>query len=587
MWLMIIMISSEEMTGCISNITFIAAANTQFTYLFGLFLAHDCKVENCTFDVSRSGVDIAGGKILSSVNNVNIISNCNGYNIVFSGNTIIYQNDTTNRNNCESIGIEARDNVIIENNKIVKQRDDVGIHGCSNVIVRNNNIESYDGRIYSEGSVGLTIENNRLYYTTENVGGMGIFIEYTSLYPNRPSNIVITKNHVYKLNNALVYYGVRLKGVKNTVVSNNILEGNTSPESVQINEVDYGMDNVTFENNQMGSFIASGLSTSIIHYIALINNIATSYTINGNLKNIIVFGNKVIESSTTRSLGIFAFSEPLIRFSYYGNLSSSEKNTSYDGKRIAKIRQNNSWWNGIYRATLSEAIVSGYITVNVYVNNTLIAHQTITPSINYSFVYFESGNFYKFEVDDEIEVKVSSTVDTTLGINIDIPIESNANNDLSVIPRASGNIGHGVGYYNNSLKKYFINNGTNFVDCYGYPVAVGRGATADRPKSTTHGGILTASDKGYPFYDETLNRWIFLGVVGSDGTEYWKEFDGAAAGVKRSGTTANRPTVSLPAIPDVYVGFEYFDTDLGKPIFVKSITSSGVITWVDATGTTV
>lgn len=46
--------------------------------------------------------------------------------------------------------------------------------------------------------------------------------------------------------------------------------------------------------------------------------------------------------------------------------------------------------------------------------------------------------------------------------------------------------------------------------------------------------------------------------------------------ILRSGTTANRPTGTLPA------GLMYFDTTLGKPVFFKSGT-----TWVDATGATV
>lgn len=43
----------------------------------------------------------------------------------------------------------------------------------------------------------------------------------------------------------------------------------------------------------------------------------------------------------------------------------------------------------------------------------------------------------------------------------------------------------------------------------------------------------------------------------------------------QSGTTASRPT-------DVDIGFNYFDTTLGKPVWLKTGT-----TWVDATGTTV
>lgn len=41
-----------------------------------------------------------------------------------------------------------------------------------------------------------------------------------------------------------------------------------------------------------------------------------------------------------------------------------------------------------------------------------------------------------------------------------------------------------------------------------------------------------------------------------------------------SGTTAARPT-------DAIAGFTYFDTTLGKPVYLKTAPS----TWVDATGT--
>jgi hypothetical protein len=49
------------------------------------------------------------------------------------------------------------------------------------------------------------------------------------------------------------------------------------------------------------------------------------------------------------------------------------------------------------------------------------------------------------------------------------------------------------------------------------------------------------------------------------------------ASANRSGTTANRPTTQL------FVGRQYFDTDLNKPIW-RNAANSG---WVDATGATV
>lgn len=45
-----------------------------------------------------------------------------------------------------------------------------------------------------------------------------------------------------------------------------------------------------------------------------------------------------------------------------------------------------------------------------------------------------------------------------------------------------------------------------------------------------------------------------------------------------SGTTANRPTTGL------YLGMTYFDTTLGKPIWLQSV---GPSVWCDATGAAV
>jgi len=57
-----------------------------------------------------------------------------------------------------------------------------------------------------------------------------------------------------------------------------------------------------------------------------------------------------------------------------------------------------------------------------------------------------------------------------------------------------------------------------------------------------------------------------------------KDAHDAIAIINASGTTASRPT---PA----YVGQQYFDATLGKPIWCKQCTVP--VIWVDAAGTTV
>ena len=93
--------------------------------------------------------------------------------------------------------------------------------------------------------------------------------------------------------------------------------------------------------------------------------------------------------------------------------------------------------------------------------------------------------------------------------------------------------------------------------------------------------FLVQSDAGSSYFDTTLGKPIYW-----NGSAFVDE-QGFTATARR-GTT--RPTgVGGGGVLDAArdIGFEYFDTTLGKPIYVKSIASDGTVTWVDATGTPV
>lgn len=82
--------------------------------------------------------------------------------------------------------------------------------------------------------------------------------------------------------------------------------------------------------------------------------------------------------------------------------------------------------------------------------------------------------------------------------------------------------------------------------------------------------------------DTGVNEFLIQGRnPANDGFE-WLHPDCTAHWVKYSGTTSQRPTWNS----GIKIGFYYFDTDLGKPVWVKSINGN-IVTWVDATGATV
>ena len=91
------------------------------------------------------------------------------------------------------------------------------------------------------------------------------------------------------------------------------------------------------------------------------------------------------------------------------------------------------------------------------------------------------------------------------------------------------------------------------------------------------GRLFTSPDPSEYPYIYTESRYSLAEVLTFEiVVPYWIEQDGAKAGVLRHGATADRP-----ASTDIYVGFEYFDETLGKPIYWNGTA------YVDATGTAV
>lgn len=150
--------------------------------------------------------------------------------------------------------------------------------------------------------------------------------------------------------------------------------------------------------------------------------------------------------------------------------------------------------------------------------------------------------------------------------------------------KISGSIVPNVGGRPGEFASYNAAIGQN-VDLNGYPLT--KCGTSDYltnsavPTSLRYIGNLA---KGFRFFDTTNNKSAFWGDWDSTNNKpIWLDYDGAHYGVKRSGTTADRPVGS-----SIYVGFMYFDTSSGinKPIYASAINGD-TVTWVDATGTPV
>lgn len=96
-------------------------------------------------------------------------------------------------------------------------------------------------------------------------------------------------------------------------------------------------------------------------------------------------------------------------------------------------------------------------------------------------------------------------------------------------------------------------------------------------------------DSSYQFIAPDVSVYKYIMVENKSGSNLnwriydilYKEADGALENVKRNGLTTERPLAR-----DIFVGFCYFDTDLNKPIYAKTINiDTDVVEWVDALGT--
>lgn len=123
-------------------------------------------------------------------------------------------------------------------------------------------------------------------------------------------------------------------------------------------------------------------------------------------------------------------------------------------------------------------------------------------------------------------------------------------------------------------------------DYDGAPFNVNRfGATGNRP---TEGLNLY---RGFKYFDTTLGKPIYVKSVDYTNGQHvpsWYEADGVIAGTKRSGTFAEKPNAAN-AVNGIYVGFRYFCTDKqtteGQTNGIEIIWNGTA--WVDALGRTV
>jgi len=298
--------------GKIQGINFVAQTGS-YNYYLGLLNVNGCEVSDCSFDMSREGVNCYN-KVIASVNNANFSNPSKGSNIAIMRNVIKLQDEDENRNNGECIGIESRTNVLIEGNIIYNTRDDLGIHNSESVVVRNNNVFAYDGRIYVSNSKNVEITGNNITYVFSSTTGMGIFVGVEQGYDQIPEHIVIKKNVIdYTRASENPCYGIRIRGANYVDIVDNVIKGNpTARIAIEIIEakanqrdglLNAGMlvpQHIRIEGNETNGLWFAGYADYKVEDLKVLNNTIRKEVVITHPD--IVFKGNILNELITRSV---------------------------------------------------------------------------------------------------------------------------------------------------------------------------------------------------------------------------------------------------------------------------------------------
>lgn len=255
----------------------------------------------------------------------------------------------------------------------------------------------------------------------------------------------------------------------------------------------------------------------------------------------------------------------------------------------------------IRNINIHDNIINGYFysivrtenTDGLYIRNNNFGKSTIQNISNTNYIknlYIEN-NILETASGGAIAIKSVDWCYIKNNIFI-IPSATYAISDRAESPKLVVRGNYLIGTVNTNVLTSNATNKSNLVVYYdefrdnGIPTRVG--PTSNRPTPIQAGGSLRNTDKGISYYDTDLHKLLFFkNITYSDFSGYvaiWIEADGTKEGTPRSGTFANKPTVTKNFIS---VGFKYFCTDKQT---IEGATNGIMIyhkgndVWVDALG---
>lgn len=487
------------------------------------------------------------GKILKVPDGFKIIGTSGGSlsNGALWGDNIEIRNITAKNINIRIYRTLVADNVDISNEKYFN----IGRKGCftleanndADVTITNCNIsfaENVDGvygcavKLIQNGSYKckLNIKNNVI-----NSWNIALETQGHSAMFNG-----IIENNIVKS-----YFGTTIKangiaisvvgGSDNLLVVNNYSDGDLI--ALEIAHKCVAIGNVLYSKENCSVSITNTKNTILDQDIVLLNNVLKSRFKVFQTNNVVFNGNYIIPQKVNVTDGadnityinnIFELAEQNHVFSVYGKDNIVMNNYFHIKKFNKKFGKYMIFMNIDYSGKDAS-------TNNIFKNNYIV--------IDNIKEVLESRRFYIIDLQ---EAKGENSKKTTRVLN-NVVRGYNDNDyiDNDSIPEIFDskvlNFAYNKTY---SLPMWW--NGLKWVDSQNNTPNLKSGATENRP-------TLNSSDKGFEYYDTTLNKKILW-----NGTT-WVNLDGSSLDIRKSGTTAERPS-------NIEIGFIYKDTTLNKLI---------------------
>jgi len=450
--------------------------------------------------------------------------------------------------------------------------------GGYNVLIENCKFNKISTS-FNEGD--LTIKNCEIF-TEQDAGGL---LWNNNAYDYYSDNSLVIENSVIHGNMTLDYQGSS-KVYKKLVFKNNrckslqMRHGHIESTIIEDNLFESGG---IYNYNCSFDFVSVRGNTLLNGFIFITSKESGNCIVNNNYVRTVEHSQSDKETIILRNMnGSFNDNTVIRDYAYYRPPISITQGNIIINNCIIKLNNDD----------LNKEIVASNVANVVLKNN---VHNSTSISLikypdgdskKYSYAFIDSypsisNNLDRFDVKDSIGMVTYDNSTKSLAYISSVP-QGNVLLNLKVInsePVITENVfDSGKTYY----VKFGRNNVHNMVYFSKTRIIVEEDLLCALQSYGSYDGVFQAPNKtDYPYVYITSSYNSSTGVS----FDFYENrnvssYDGAVFNVKRSGTTAQRPIGY-----DVYVGFMYFDTSIGKPIYVKNINSSNYsITWVDANG---